>query len=169
MVSTNEIKKRLEAKKSKQGFLLCDICGGFYELQEDELPRDFETCQCGGKLKYVLYPDGSKKNDLDYQKLGIQKDTTSTRGEKTKKKVSKSDMWASKPIKIADERLERKKIDELMSRTDIIIEQNNRIMELLGILTNNNINECSLVGVCPRCGTRITNNSQHCQECGKKI
>jgi Mg2+ and Co2+ transporter CorA len=177
MVSTNEIKKRLEARKSKQGFLLCDNCGGFYELQEEESPGDFETCQCGGKLKYGLYHDSAKEDDLDYQKLGTlqKKDvriretiTTDKETKKIGKSEVKSDMWTDKSIKIADEEL-AKKIDELMSRTDIIIEQNNRIIELLKILTNNNINEGLLIGVCPSCGTKITDKAQYCQECGTKI
>ena len=35
-------------------FLVCDKCGGYYELQEGESPEDFkDICECGGKLKYV--------------------------------------------------------------------------------------------------------------------
>jgi hypothetical protein len=36
-----------------RGFLVCDKCGGYYELQEGETPEDFEECQCGGKLEYT--------------------------------------------------------------------------------------------------------------------
>ena len=36
------------------GFLVCDKCGGYYELQEGESPSDFtDKCECGGKLKYI--------------------------------------------------------------------------------------------------------------------
>ncbi len=35
------------------GYLVCNKCGGHYELQEGESPDDFEKCQCGGSLKYV--------------------------------------------------------------------------------------------------------------------
>lgn len=36
------------------GYLKCDKCGGYYELQPGEHASDFsDTCQCGGKLKYV--------------------------------------------------------------------------------------------------------------------
>ena len=35
------------------GYLICDKCGGYYELHEDESPDDFESCECGGKLRYV--------------------------------------------------------------------------------------------------------------------
>ena len=35
------------------GYLNCKKCGGNYELQEGESPKDFDKCQCGGDLKYV--------------------------------------------------------------------------------------------------------------------
>lgn len=35
------------------GYLVCDKCAGYYELQESEYPEDFKGCQCGGQLNYV--------------------------------------------------------------------------------------------------------------------
>jgi DNA-directed RNA polymerase subunit RPC12/RpoP len=35
------------------GYLVCEKCGGYYELEEGESPEDFESCGCGGHLKYV--------------------------------------------------------------------------------------------------------------------
>jgi ribosomal protein L40E len=36
------------------GYLICDKCGGYYELQSGEKPEDFDlTCDCGGKLRYT--------------------------------------------------------------------------------------------------------------------
>jgi len=34
------------------GYLVCDKCGGFYELQDGESADDFDSCECGGKLEY---------------------------------------------------------------------------------------------------------------------
>jgi len=34
-------------------YLICESCGGYYELKEDESPEDFDNCQCGGNLKLV--------------------------------------------------------------------------------------------------------------------
>ena len=34
------------------GYLICDKCGGYYELLPGESPEDYEECECGGKLKY---------------------------------------------------------------------------------------------------------------------
>ncbi len=35
------------------GYLICNKCDGYYELQEGENPEDFGRCQCGGDLQYV--------------------------------------------------------------------------------------------------------------------
>lgn len=35
------------------GFLICDKCKGYYELQAGESPNDFKSCECGGNLKYI--------------------------------------------------------------------------------------------------------------------
>ena len=39
-------------KVAENGYLVCEKCGGYYKLQPDESPDDFEQCQCGGKLEY---------------------------------------------------------------------------------------------------------------------
>ncbi|BDZ71357.1 hypothetical protein [Methanobacterium petrolearium] len=47
-------------------YLICQSCGGYYELEEDESPQDFDRCRCGGELIYTehLYnkPDKPKGN-----------------------------------------------------------------------------------------------------------
>ncbi len=45
------------------GYLRCEKCGGYYELQEGESPEDFEECECGGKLIPVdsIPKESSKK------------------------------------------------------------------------------------------------------------
>jgi uncharacterized membrane protein len=35
------------------GYIICEACGGYYELQSGEYADDFENCQCGGNLKLV--------------------------------------------------------------------------------------------------------------------
>jgi zinc-ribbon domain len=42
------------------GYLVCDDCGGYYELKEGESIDDFEGCSCGGKFKYVASIDELK-------------------------------------------------------------------------------------------------------------
>lgn len=36
-------------------YLICQNCGGYYRLGDDESPEDFDSCQCGGKLIYSEY------------------------------------------------------------------------------------------------------------------
>ena len=48
------------------GFLICNKCGGYYELQEGESPEDFAgKCDCGGDLKYVQNLDEHVFDELD--------------------------------------------------------------------------------------------------------
>ncbi len=42
-----------ETEVDNRGYVVCEECGGYYELEEGEYPDDFESCSCGGKLKYV--------------------------------------------------------------------------------------------------------------------
>jgi hypothetical protein len=37
----------------QDGYLICEKCGGYYQLQPDESPDDFGKCQCGGELEYM--------------------------------------------------------------------------------------------------------------------
>lgn len=71
MVSSDEIKRRLadkrkgsskakntekssyKSKNTGRGYLVCNKCGGYYELQKGESPKDFGECKCGGSLTHV--------------------------------------------------------------------------------------------------------------------
>jgi len=48
-----KLKKRRENEFTSPGYLVCDTCDGFYQLQPGEAPDDFtDDCECGGKLKH---------------------------------------------------------------------------------------------------------------------
>ncbi|MBZ2166641.1 Ig-like domain-containing protein [Methanobacterium spitsbergense] len=50
------------------GYLVCEKCGGYYELQQGESPDDFELkCDCGGKLNHVenLGSIGNNKKKME--------------------------------------------------------------------------------------------------------
>lgn len=76
MVSNDEIRKRLRARRQSKsykfntGYLICDSCNGYYELQRDESPNDFvNKCKCGGNLIYSnsiesIKPDNNHKNRI---------------------------------------------------------------------------------------------------------
>jgi transcription initiation factor IIE alpha subunit len=72
LVSGDEINKKLKERKNEKvkdkktdnrGYLVCDNCVGYYELQKGELASDFDlNCACGGKL---VYSDSKEVNDAD--------------------------------------------------------------------------------------------------------
>jgi len=43
------------------GYLICTKCGGYYELREGEVPDDFASCKCTGKLKFIATLDDINK------------------------------------------------------------------------------------------------------------
>lgn len=46
------------------GYLKCEKCGGYYELQKGESPDDFQDkCECGGNLNYVESFDMNKPDE----------------------------------------------------------------------------------------------------------
>ena len=51
------------------GYLICDKCGGYYELQPGESPDDFtDECGCGGNLEYTTTSD-IEDSISDYEDL----------------------------------------------------------------------------------------------------
>jgi hypothetical protein len=71
MVSNEEISQKLRNKregKALNSYLVCDSCGGYYELQPGEAPENFNLdCECGGRLiqssSHTLFPDEYYKKD----------------------------------------------------------------------------------------------------------
>jgi hypothetical protein len=57
------------------GYLVCNNCEGYYELQEGENPEDFNlTCECGGKLQYkksIKSDNSNWKIDLKALLVGL--------------------------------------------------------------------------------------------------
>jgi len=57
---------QIQFSDNTKGYLVCTQCKGYYELQENESPEDFEKCECGGSLDYheprTLVEDPVKDN-----------------------------------------------------------------------------------------------------------
>jgi transcription initiation factor IIE alpha subunit len=55
--SSEDIKEKFRQKQKIQignsGYLFCENCKGYYVLQPEETEADFESCQCGGRLKHL--------------------------------------------------------------------------------------------------------------------
>ena len=43
------------------GYVICEKCVGYYELEEGESVGEFEACQCGGSLNYTEFIKRQKK------------------------------------------------------------------------------------------------------------
>jgi hypothetical protein len=55
--------------------IVCDKCGGFYELKDGESLDDFEACECGGKLKPFKGTNNGyeeSNHDQNYEETIIQ-------------------------------------------------------------------------------------------------
>ncbi len=51
--SSRNIPKNTTKSDENLGYLVCDACGGYYQLEQGESPDDFEdVCDCGGKYRY---------------------------------------------------------------------------------------------------------------------
>jgi len=76
MVSNDEITLRLQnrrVEKSLNKYLVCNNCGGYYELQPDESWKDFDTeCECGGQLVQStsdsMLPGGLSEEEYEHKK-----------------------------------------------------------------------------------------------------
>jgi hypothetical protein len=64
------------------------------------------------------------------------------------------------------EKINGRFLASLSIKTDILIEQNNRIIQLLELQTNGNKLETSF---CPECGTENEITIKNCKECGANI
>jgi len=51
MTTNNGKSGELEAN-SRNGYLICRSCHGYYQLKDNESPDDFNTCECGSPLEY---------------------------------------------------------------------------------------------------------------------
>jgi hypothetical protein len=73
-------------------YLICEKCGGYYKLKKGEKPNDFETCECGGTLRYVQNFNAHFDEELDpINEFNICPDcgTESSAGEKYCKSCGK--------------------------------------------------------------------------------
>ena len=64
--------------KKDYGFLICNKCGNYYQLQEGESSDDFESCHCGGRLIYTRD---------DPMKLQMKKSPYMDTGEEAQQKI----------------------------------------------------------------------------------
>ena len=67
------------------GYIICEECGDYYELQPGERPENFSRCHCGGKLRYERraieeeYANPPNRGSPSYRKSRSYRDTRSYR------------------------------------------------------------------------------------------
>ncbi|GEM_PF-1239399 len=66
--NTNKEVNTSSSSGNSKGYLVCEKCKGRYELQDDESLEDFESCECGGSLKYFEYQN-PESNGLDVESV----------------------------------------------------------------------------------------------------
>lgn len=72
-------------------YIICDECGGFYELEKGESLDDFESCLCGGSLSYAEpTPRGMKKITNIVQSDNYQTSNYQTSNYQTSSHVSEN-------------------------------------------------------------------------------
>jgi hypothetical protein len=65
------------------GYLECEKCGGYYELQPGESPEDFEECECGGNLKFSkVSPLNDKSENIKFEKQSFRENLKSSLNKK---------------------------------------------------------------------------------------
>lgn len=65
-------------------YVICEKCGGYYELLEGESSKDFDACQCGGKLSYadsINENYAEEKTNEDTEDKNIMEDIENKQGE----------------------------------------------------------------------------------------
>lgn len=55
--------KNLKSSNKSHGYLVCPKCYGYYQLKKNELPTDFEECECGTDLEFYENIDNFAKNE----------------------------------------------------------------------------------------------------------
>ena len=54
-ISAIDSGKMREKREISPGYLVCNTCGGYYELQSGEKADDFsDECECGGNLEHHI-------------------------------------------------------------------------------------------------------------------
>ncbi|MDO8869800.1 MAG: hypothetical protein Q7V10_03510 [Methanobacteriaceae archaeon] len=93
------------------GYLICENCNGYYQLQEGESPSEFDLCECGGHLNYQETHNfiSKKKNgtdttqleedQLDYEEIQEMVINLKNKAEKRKKQFEE----LSKKVEIQEE------------------------------------------------------------------
>lgn len=149
-----------KGKKSKKGYLVCNDCGGYYELKSEESPQDFVACECGGKLKHTkkleTIPDNPEESD-DKSNIADTNPEEDTDNADTVKADTEDNLDITDTVEVTETEVNADIDDEKAKDSKVF---KSKILKSIEI-------ETSLT--CPFCGTENPDHSKFCQDCGKKI
>jgi predicted RND superfamily exporter protein len=134
------------------GYLICENCGGYYQLQDGESPYDFDFCECGGSLNYqkdieivsrtsdYLEDGESSNNEMDYKEIHETIINLKNKAERRKKEFEE----LSKKVEIQEELIKEIKegkwnITESETPISMQAELNQQKAELQNISGNQDI------------------------------
>jgi hypothetical protein len=134
------------------GYLICENCGGYYQLQDGESPYDFDFCECGGSLNYqkdieivsrtsdYLEDTESGNNEMDYKEIHETIINLKNKAERRKKEFEE----LSKKVEIQEELIKEIKegkwnITESETPKSMQAELNQQKAELQNISGNQDI------------------------------
>ena len=125
------------------GYLICEKCGGSYQLKEGESIDDFEGCQCGGKFKYANSIDelNSIRSQIANSKESEDKSVCPYCGSKNDINI-KFCRDCGKPLK-----------NPISSDFD----------------NNKKQSESGKPFYCPKCGTENIKTAKNCVSCSKSL
>jgi hypothetical protein len=146
-------------------YLVCENCGGYYELKNGELADNFEKCECGGKLNFVekidpnSFMSKTEKSDID----------------KTEQKSNKENInlynTENKEEPLETMKKEDDKSQKLMNKTS-----SENFCSNCGANIQANTKFCINCGnqlikrkICANCDVENPVDARFCQECGKHL
>lgn len=93
---------QMQLSDNTKGYLVCTQCKGYYELQENESPEDFDKCECGGSLKYYK-PQTPREDNLKSTKQDVSNKSPKSGGKySTQKSLEKVKTETSTSNKVVD-------------------------------------------------------------------
>jgi hypothetical protein len=114
VLDREENRESVQFSNESAGYLVCSGCDGFYELQEDETPEDFDKCECGSPLVYYKTREELEKrlkSSLDLE--STQSDETPVEGPVGKPSTEKTSV-------------EKPSLEKLSARESVFEEDNSK-------------------------------------------
>ena len=116
VLDREENRESVQFSNESAGYLVCSGCDGFYELQEDETPEDFDKCECGSPLVYY-----KTREELE-NRLKSSSDLESTQSDETPVEEPVEKTPAEKPP-LEKTAVEESSLEKLSDRKSVFEEE----------------------------------------------